>query len=281
MPGNQPLVFKKGGAMWLRITRKMALATILMLLLAAGCRKKTDYDELPVPVSAQLHELFHEQQRAVAISFRTIEDYPCGNFQIIYSHTKENGVLEVDFKGLHVPRICITIIGPAKGELILDDLQPGAWPVSFSYNQLELQAVLHLSQDEFRVEMIDDNPELLIFRDMAFRRVPADYIWGSLRPLEESSDNQGTAFFQEMAATGAQSPQLEDAHYGFFRVSDGQVWLNPYEEGPAEGVQTFVFSWTDDMRTLERIAADFSATYEIQIFSARGDVMSNQQEDSP
>ncbi|MFO7977213.1 MAG: hypothetical protein R6U64_01025 [Bacteroidales bacterium] len=263
-----------------RILRKVTLGTILVLLLAAGCRKQTDYDELPVPVAAQLHEVFHEQQRAVSIFFCTIEEYPCGNFQIIYSFEKDHGNLEVDFKGLYLPSICVTVIGPATGELILDDLEPGAWPVTFSYNQQELQAVVHLSKDEFRVEMTADNPELLIFRDMAINRVPSDYIWGSLRPLEESSDDQGELFFQQMASAGAQRPQLEDAHYGFFRVSDGEVWLDPYDEGPADKVQTFVFSWTEDMQTLEQITSEFSASHEIQVFSARGDVMANQEEDS-
>lgn len=265
--------------MWRRMMHKRTLALLMLLLLAAGCRKKTDYDELPVPVAAQLHELFHEQQRAIAISFRTLEDYPCGNFQIIYSYQQDDGNLEVDFKGLHVPRICVTIIGPATGELILEDLEQGAWPISFSYNQLDLQAVLHHSADEFRVEMIDNNPDLLIFRDMAITRVPADYIWGSLAPLDESSDDPGAAFFQQMTSAGAQRPQLEDAHYGFFRVNDGEIWLNPYGEAPPEDVQTFVFSWTEDMQTLQRIAAEFSSSHEIQMFSAQGDVMNNQEEE--
>lgn len=256
----------------------MALPALVVVLLASGCRKQTDYDELPVPVAAELHEVFHDQQRHLAISFRTIEDYPCGNFQIIYSYQNEAGNLEVDFKGLHVPRICSTIVGPARGELILDDLDRGAYPVNFSYNQQQMQALIHVSQEAYLVETVNSNRDLIIFLDEAIQRVPSNYIWGSLKPLEGAPD-QGESFFQQMAAAGAQAPQLEDAHYGFFRISEGGLWLNPYDESLSENRQTFVYAWPLDLSALEEMIADFSGVYDIQVFSAQGPVFTNQEED--
>lgn len=261
-----------------KIFLKVSLSVFVLLLLAAGCRKQTDYDELPLPVAAELHEVFQDNQRSLALSFRTIEEYPCGNFQIIYSYQNEQDQLQIDFKGLHVPGTCATFVGPARGNLILNDLQEGSYPVTLTYNEEQMQALFHVSDEEFVIEKVNSNNNLIVFLDFVVHRVPTNTIWGMVQPLEEEA-GQGEDFLSQMSQAGGQALSLEDGHYGFFRISNQVLLLNPYDETLPDNASTFVYSWQGEMSDIEPMMADFAEEYHIQIFSAQGHVFDNQPMD--
>lgn len=247
------------------------LLPCIFLLFFAGCSKEAPYDELPTPLIVGLHEVFDDNERCFSLSFSTAENYPCDNFEIISTLDNSSQGMHITFKGLHVPRICISTVGPAKGYLYIKQMQEGDFALNFLYGNKEVKTMTNISDQELLVNLNVANEEFLFFPDTKINRIPSNYIWGNLRDTGGHGLSIGDAFFQDLQASGAWDPELEDGHYGFFRISSSELFLDPYNTSQeAIDEQTFVFVWDGDFQQIQQIASAHSEAMEIEIFSALG-----------
>lgn len=250
------------------------LLVILFLIFISGCRKTSAYEELPTPLVAEIREVFSQQQRQYCLTMRTMEEYPCNNFQIIFSTAAISGGMEVTLEGLYIPPTCITVIAPARGQFFLENLT-NEFKLDFRYEKRVLNTVFNLQESKLDIA-IDQDYGFLHFGDTEFFRVSDDYIWGYLRRLNEESDVR-ESFHDKMLAAGAVIPRLEDGHYGFFRIISGNLQLDPYDPGQEQSPgNSFVMVWEDQFEEIEQMAMDYSDDLEIVIYSARGHQFSNQ-----
>ena len=60
----------------------------------------------------------------LALELRTVEQYGCSNYTIVYQRTPTPNGVRLDLLGRHLGYICLTSIGPARARFFLD-LRPG------------------------------------------------------------------------------------------------------------------------------------------------------------
>ena len=249
----------------------------VLLMCFGGCHKTVNYEDLLTPMVVELHEEVRDGERRVAIGLRTLENYPCNNFQIIYSFVRSLHSWDLIFRGLYAPRICVTVVGPAWGHQVLNDFTDGVYTLNFIYGSHYLASDVHVSEQEVVVDIAPHQGNFLMFPDMRYTRVPSSYFWGYVLPLQENGLEPNDSFYQDLLDAGAWIPQLEDGHYGFFRVSDGSVVVDPYQQSHGLAHEfTFVFGWDGDFETIESLASAYAGAFEIQIFSAQGHDFCNQ-----
>jgi hypothetical protein len=254
------------------------MALLVLLVFFGGCRKTVTYEDLPTPMVVQLYEEVLDGERRIAIGLRTIENYPCNNFQIIFSYLRSLHSWDLIFRGLYAPRICVTVVGPAWGHQVLNDFTDGAYTLNFIYGSHYLAAKFHVSEEELVVDLPAHQGNFLVFPDVRFTRVPSDFFWGYVLPVQEGTVEPYDTFYQDLLDAGAWAPELDDGHYGFFRITDGKLVVDPYQQSQSLAHQhTFVFGWDGEFHEIESLAAAYAGVFEIQVFSAQGHNFCNQQ----
>ncbi len=249
--------------------------SLLMVLSLSACQKEDDMHDLSGVVMLELREVCVDGERLIALYAETREQYPCLNFFIDYEVTKELQQRSVHFKGLHVPKICLTAIGPAKAFIELGKMQKGQHPTDILLNEDHVKTFFHLSEDLLHVEIRSDNAESLEFVEYDMHRLSDAYHWGYMQVLQTEPDKNVEDFLEDLWDAGAQAVSLESGNYGFFRIQEDNIIL--FDDMHQRKVQNpLLFVFDGDIEVLTGLADDYSETLAISFSNPKGEHYHNQ-----
>lgn len=84
-----------------------------------SCDKNDDLSPLPEKLIFSLSEKFHPDSSQIILKVQSEEEYPCSNFEIIYSLRMSGSTKIVEFEGITNHGFCLTAIGPAKASVTI------------------------------------------------------------------------------------------------------------------------------------------------------------------
>jgi hypothetical protein len=262
----------KGGGM-----NRIALYFFMLLqVLVSSCRKDEHFNEMPLPLVVEIHEVFQNNSRHIKFRFLTQEEYPCSNFELVYYFFENNTHREIFFRGIRIPSTCITSIGPATAAFVFYNMGSRNFDLDFVYGKNKKKANITIAENEFRLDIQDTFEDFLIFPDKKITRVPDNYFWGYITPVGEANEQAADDFMKQVLEAGGVDPELEEGHYGFFRIHGGNIYSDPYNLSDHFNRKCFLFQWQEAFEILEEIAKSYGHILEIQIFSPGGHDFNNQ-----
>ncbi len=241
-----------------------------------ACQKDDEIHDLSGMMLLELREHLVNGERQMALYAETREEYPCLNFYLEYSYTKDSDSRHIHFEGVRAPRVCLTAIGRAKAFLSLGEMEEGKHEVQFLINEEFLVSNFLVSEDVLEVKMISDSPEFLEFREKEMHRLGDNHAWGYIHPKSGDQEKEIETFMQELWDMGAIEESLDPANYGFFRITQ-EAWhffdhLQEYKpQNP------FVFLFDDGFEALTTLADNYSDHFVIVLYDTQGNYYHNQR----
>lgn len=261
-------------------TKKYIACSLFILMpflcvIVPGCSEKNDLYDLPVPLKVEVRELFLDQKRQPGLMVETFQDYECSNYVIDFEYTQTNENRLIDFKGILLPAMCLTAIGPATAFVYLNEMHESIHETHFLINDELLKTNFEVLQDQINVFVTNNERSGLIkFADKTITRLSNDYIWGHLTPVTDSSHPYYDDFFEKISQAGAKKENLEVGNYGFFRITDSEMIIFDHEKS-YHTTLPFIFTYNGQFEPLKEIADSFSNVYIIDIYTANGDYYRN------
>jgi hypothetical protein len=241
--------------------------------LISACEKKEELSPLPDKFIFSLHEKFYEDSTQIILKISSEEEYPCSNFEIIYSiqSTGSNNIIE--FKGITNHGFCHTAMGSAKVSLEIAD----------GGNNTNCQFEFHSDNDIdiFNFDILAESVVMSIVGSLSGRiaydhnkltRLHKNTFWGySIKKNSEVSDERHNEMLNQLNDLGVQQIELEDGYYGFFIVNNGEfVFLNK-KTSTLGNLTPLVFLYEGSLNDICNIASDFNEDLSIFIRNTLGD----------
>lgn len=255
----------------------LCCVSIFFVVGLSACQQEDDMHDLSGVVMLELRETCVDQERHVALYAETREQYPCLNFFIEYAVIQGSSQTNVYFKGLQVPKICLTALGPAMAIVETGLMNPGQHPVNFHLNEEDLNTLFHLSEDLLQVELLSDNVEFLEFTELEMHRLSDYHYWGYIQVLRSDSDKNAADFYEDLWDAGAQPVSLEPGNYGFFRIKEEEETIL-FDGTYHRKVQNpLLFQFDGDVDVIRDLANDYSENLAISFSNPLGEHHDNQQ----
>ncbi len=256
----------RGGLLWI----------VFWVSITGACQKENDLGSFPVDLRLELREQFVGNQRHMALNVTTVDDYPCANYQVDYRFSSGPQKREVVFKGLFLPDECLTAFGPARAYVEMGLMPPGAHELQLRVGQEHMQTVFHVGIDQIRWKGQDGGAGYLHLADTLIHRVSEHHVWGYVSGKFGEGESDYADFFNDLWDLRAQYQPLSPGNYGFFRVTEDRFILfsNEYQIIPDTPVTIL---YKEDFYKLEEVAAGYSDTHIIELFSGAGHHFHNQK----
>jgi len=261
----------------IRVISSVFCGVCLFLVLGlSACQKEDEMRDLSGVVMIELREVSVDAERKIALYAESREIYPCLNFFIDYEVSKLHSHTYVHFKGLQVPKICLTALGPAKALIHLGAMEPGKHPVDFLLNEDGLGTLFHVSEEHLQVETESGNAEYLEFLELEMHRLSDNRFWGYIQVLQTAPDKGTEAFLNDLWAAGAQPVSYDPGNYGFFRIKgDDTILFDGIHHRNVKNPLLFAFD--GDVETLKEIADDYKENLAVSFSNPRGEHYHNQR----
>ncbi|HKK63775.1 MAG TPA: hypothetical protein VJ951_14515, partial [Bacteroidales bacterium] len=129
--------------------------------------------------------------------------------------------------------------------------------------------------DSLFVITMTNNPSVDILTD-TLHRIPDGLYWGSVSYGDSSDEELVNSFVDSLNQLPIEVPALPDGYYGFFDLEDGELDVNPPDNGYVEGIY---FQYMGDNETdVRNTIIDYALTYPdklvIKFANYKGEVIS-------
>lgn len=212
---------------------KFRLRNIVMLIFGvsvfSSC-SRDDYKDYPFThIELSHYEQFHGNRRDLVFYLKTLETFPCNNFQINTQVSHNRDQVEIHADNIEIPSYCITLTGPATRSILLGN--PDENPRSFSFwiNTDRHDFNLMVKEDHIELEQGQFFDKRLSFVRDTLMRIPDNTVWGYL--VWDGDDKsylpeELLGIFEEY---GAELLTLQGGDYHYFQVEEGKVIFFPGE----------------------------------------------------
>ncbi|MBS4012161.1 MAG: hypothetical protein KGZ97_00175 [Bacteroidetes bacterium] len=242
------------------------------LILIFSCDKDETLSQLPEKFTFSLSEKFHPDSSQIVIKITSLEEYPCSNFEIIYSLSQSNNKSIVEFLGITNHGFCMTANGTAKATIDLcNGSQLKQYLFEFQTNE-DLDAInFNVFEDYADMTITNSSGRISLLHEKLFR-LHRNTFWGyTAKKNENVSDQIHNQLFDEIIGLGAEALELSDGYYGFFTVEDGLIIFSQDKSVDIENFTPMVFLYNGSLNDICEIAGDFNEDLTIFIRNTLGD----------
>ncbi|MCL2413872.1 MAG: hypothetical protein FWC94_01275 [Bacteroidales bacterium] len=260
--------------------KKILFTIAIISLLLAGCDKESNNG-----IDSEINiTMMEDLSGAIQLYFSTTKIYPCMNYWIDLSWKRSSNNIDVTFKGVISPGVCLRALGPATETLNLGVLNNGTYQLSF-YNRDERQSgELIVSSEGYRINFA--NNSLVHFRNIPLNRIPENTIWVVVSYNEENLLLSFLEAFMELDVTEKSNVtrgyySFENYHMlgvfsGFKAENDGSITFLPSFTncGVMLGrrfMRSFVFQNSESSANIEQLIRQHREQIEIRAFTDKGE----------
>jgi len=230
---------------------------------------KDDVEQIDSKILINLHEGLSSQGRNLILDCSTEKIYPCYNFGIINNVVKGNDFFKIKFSGIVIPSICFTALGPARCLIKLGQLTEGNYSLSLEVNGQLIFAQLTVSKNVYKIDY-QQNP-YFVFNNPEILCIPDNLIWGVIDYYDDSLSVVADSFLDSLQILGAQTVQLEQGNYGYFKVDSLNNLIFP-----GFPKRTFAYKFEDTLEEIqELIFRYYYQSIHISLYDWRGAVIYN------
>lgn len=255
------------------ICKYLFIGIISSVFFFSACEKKEELSPLPDKFIFALHEKFYEDSTQIILKISSEEEYPCSNFEIIYSTQSTGDINIIEFKGITNHGFCHTAMGPAKVSLEI------ANGIINKECKFEFHADADIDVFNFNIQ---SESVVMNFEGSASGRITYEHnnlirlhrntFWGyTIKKNSGVSDERHNEFLNQINNLGAQQIELADGYYGFFTVTDGEFVYLQKKSSPLSSLIPLVFLYEGSLNDICDIASDFNEDLSIFIRNTLGD----------
>ncbi len=246
------------------------IASILILIFS--CDKGENLSPLPEEFAFSLSEKFHADSSQIVLKISSLEEYPCSNFEIVYSLNQANNKSIVEFLGITNHGFCMTANGTAKATIDLcNGSQVKQYLFDFQTND-DLDAVNFNVFEEYVEMTIASSSGRISLLHEKLLRLHRNTFWGyTAKKNENVSDQIHDQLLDNIIGLGAETLELADGYYGFFTVEDGIIIFSNDKSVDIENITPMVFLYNGSLNDICEIAGDFNGDLTIFIRNTLGD----------
>lgn len=124
---------------------KFHAAILLFLPFIFTCCDKTKVPKDAYEIESDIYIYEPEESNPWSMTAKTVEEYGCVNYSLITDFSVKNEKIDIHFKWVEAPDICLTAIGGAVTELDFSGLDAGVYQVNFESQGEETEAQLTVS----------------------------------------------------------------------------------------------------------------------------------------
>ncbi len=248
---------------------------ILFSISLCGCVDKDDMIDFPVAMEIEIRELFHQNERQLALLMKTVQEYECANYQIEYDYAHQAEKRIVELKGIILPSMCLTAFGPATAFVNFGTMDQGRHEVHFLIDEDYLFTDFLISEDKINVFEKVDEIGLIGFVDKTVYKLSDDYVWGYVMPKTSGDYFDPKNFLDAIWEAGAKNQELSPGNYGFFRITEEEMIIFDHEISHYASFP-IICTYEGQFEALSQIADDFAHEFVIVLYSAQGEYHRNQ-----
>lgn len=106
------------------------LALILFMLTIVSCKEDVNTNDIESDIFIEARNIVGRNELVA----QTEESMPCANYKIRHSIDRKSSRLEIHFKDILIPELCLTAFGPASTIISLGSIPSGNYEVRFLLN---------------------------------------------------------------------------------------------------------------------------------------------------
>lgn len=248
--------------------RRVFLTAVAAALACAGCREAAEVVPLDSPVRVQVVETFAPAGRRLQLECATEREYGCINYSLATRSDFWGKTIALQFRGVEVPSICATALGPARTIVGLGVVPDDRYPLRLIANGTTVAGVLRVDADSIVVTGAAGDWTRIPRR--VVRRVPTGAVWGLIGWGPEDRSAEADAFLAAMRDAGGEAIALAAGDYHQFRVTaDGRL------EWPGDAgywaQRVFVLRWRGSRAGIESLVRDHGDPLWIRVHGDRGE----------
>src|SRR5690606_6850524 len=161
---------------------------------------------------------------------KTEKIYPCMNYQLVTTSAFEDNTHILEFKGVEVPSICLTALGPARYVYKVEPDDNGQYALRFINGMLKDRASLTISDTRIDIQL-ESQHVVGVARETTMR-VPPNTYWGTIGYHTASSTGQVEEFLQEMEEGGITFSEQTPGHYYYYEIDEsGEMIVDEASSG--------------------------------------------------
>ena len=260
---------------------KMATIVLMLSVATAGCDKTI---ETKSKIDSEIDiTMMENSSGALQLYFSTTEIYPCCNWSIDLSWKKSSNNIDITFKSIIKPDICLTALGPATAMIDLGVLNNGIYQLNFYNEHVKQSGELVVSSDSYKINFADNS--LVHFRNIPLNKIPENTIWIAINYNEEKFLS---SFLEAFMGLGVTEKTYFSGYYSFenssypglysgFKVEEnGTVTFLPdfTNSGVMLGrlfTQSFVFQYLGNTENIEQLIKQYKEQIEIRAYTDKGE----------
>ncbi len=210
--------------------------------------KKTDNNPISTPIVMNLHQMLDTNGRKpyIYISFET-GMYPTLNYSLDYKTSVDGNNVYVEFTNVTNPGMGLTMMGPAKGYILLGALNSGNYQLNFKNGSATYRPMLVVTDSNFSV--LGAGTSGMSFKTTTLNKVPANTIWGHITSSAARLPSVDSVI-SALEAMGAQTYSGPIGNYELYTISPGMIPDTGYDEPKA---RNFIYHYTGNCANIDSL----------------------------
>ena len=254
---------------------KTLITIISVWSVVLSCNKDDSADNAFNYLEVEYYEHFSSSGREIFLNLKTLETFPCSNFQLEVNQNRSNNHLDIKVSDIQVPDVCITALGPATQTLSLGQTSFAPSKLTLWVNENQHDVSINIDKNTISVLPGNTFKDHLFFAFDSLMRIPDNTVWGFAAfeiQTNEKSQNVWSEINEAFAEAGAKDFTLEDGFYYYFLVKDSIIHF----ENIKQNLHTFYFLFEEDLDVLvdiyERIMENHnSSSMQLRLFDTKGE----------
>jgi hypothetical protein len=112
------------------MAQQTRFALFLLMLTLVGCKEEVNTNDIESDILIEARTIVGRNELVA----HTEESMPCANYKIRHSIDRKSSRLEIHFKDILIPELCLTAFGPASTIISLGTIPSGNYEVRFFLN---------------------------------------------------------------------------------------------------------------------------------------------------
>jgi hypothetical protein len=211
--------------------------------------------------------------RTLELECKTERSYGCSNLVVLTSMEQRERAIQIQFRGIRQPEICLTSFGPATTRISLGSLAAGSYRLAAASQGQGFYATLSVSEQSYAVTNAD--AATVGFSSSQLNRVPDHTIWGLIGyiPLGAPSDSVAQSFLDSLRTLGAANSTWQPGDYGYFSIDASGDIETPQNHG-YYFARPFIFDYSGSQDALRALVSSygqrFAGSVNIQVKTWQG-----------
>lgn len=250
---------------------------LMVFLFATSACSKDDNEQDDYElggVEIKMWENIDAVPRTLQLRCETRQIFPCCNWGITHTVNVSSEAIDIRFKDIYIPDICLTATGPATAHIDLGSLSEGTYNLNLSAPGSHDSGSLIVNDDYYKLSLNFPYSSRLAFPYDQLNRIPENTIWGHVGYHSEDTEPLVDSFIDDLREKGAEPDDYLHGEYGYFRIlNTGEIETSKYHGYHL--IEPFIFDYQDDMSSVEELVKYYGLNHgddlNISVFTCGGE----------